>query len=240
MKSRIISGLVLLCIIVCTVIVYRLIFDETTTLFYVNVIVACVAEAILVINIPMLSSKQLLTFKNAASSTVLDIFAIVLFLWTSICSLFVEDESDYRILYIGLLVVTIIFIILFGSVEMGGNFMQKEEKIQQQVAQEKKVFSNFLSMYRMEVRNILAMANSETTDEISRMLDIVLEKAAMIPSEKLEHNGNVTASIHDKLCKIKTLLEELQEEDVQETLRIQIIHELKSFNNYVTMIKSTL
>lgn len=203
-------------------------------------IVACVAEAILVINIPMLSSKQLLTFKNAASSTVLDIFAIVLFLWTSICSLFVEDESDYRILYIGLLVVIIIFIILFGSVEMGGNFMQKEEKIQQQVAQEKKVFSNFLSMYRMEVRNILAMANSETTDEISRMLDIVLEKAAMIPSEKLEHNGNVTASIHDKLCKIKTLLEELQEEDVQETLRIQIIHELKSFNNYVTMIKSTL
>lgn len=240
MKSRIILGLVFLCIIVCTVIGYRLIFDEADKLFYINVIAVCVAEAILVINIPMLSSKQLLTFKNAASSTLLDVFAIILFLWTSICSLFVEDESDYRILYIGLLVVIIIFVILFGSIEIGGNFMQKEEKKQQQVTQEKKVFSNFLKMYSMEVRNMLATANSESTDKISRMLDIVLNKAAMIPSEKLEHNDSVTVSIYEKLYKIKALLEKLQEEGVQETLCIQIIHELESFNNYVTMIKSTL
>lgn len=155
MKSRIISGLVLLCVIVCTVIVYRLIFDELSTLFYVNVTVACVAETILLINIPILSNRQLLTFKNAASSIVLDIFAIVLFLWTSIYSLFVEEKSDYRILYIGLLVTIIIFIFLFGSVEMGGSFMQKEEKRQQQVSQEKRMFSNFLTIYYMEVCNIL-------------------------------------------------------------------------------------
>lgn len=240
MKSKIIPGLVLLCTIACTVFVYRLIFDKPSTLFYINVIVTCVVEIILLVNIPILSNRLLLTFKNAASSTVLDIFAIVLFLWTSIYSPFIEDESDYHILYVGLLVTTIIFVFLFGSVEMGGNFMQKEEKKQQQVTQEKKVFSNFLSMYRMEVRNILVIANSETTDEISRMLDIVLDKVAMIPSEKLEHNSSITASIYEKLCKIKTLLEKWKEEDVQETLRIQTIHELESFNNYVTMLKSTL
>lgn len=239
MKSRIISGLVLLCVIVCTVIVYRLIFDELSTLFYVNVTVACVAETILLINIPILSNMQLLTFKNAASSTVLDIFAIVLFLWTSIYSLFVEEESDYRILYIGLLVTIIIFIFLFGSVEMGGSFMQKEEKRQQQVSQEKRMFSNFLTIYHMEVCNILITVNAGAADEIKRILEMVLDKISTIPSEKLERNESVTTSIYEKLNEIKALVENLRKEDTQET-NIQIIHKLESFNNYVTTIKSTL
>lgn len=239
MKSRIISGLVLLCVIVCTVIVYRLIFDELSTLFYVNVTVACVAETILLINIPILSNRQLLTFKNAASSTVLDIFAIVLFLWTSIYSLFVEEESDYRILYIGLLVTIIIFIFLFGSVEMGGSFMQKEEKRQQQVSQEKRMFSNFLTIYHMEVCNILITVNAGAADEIKRILEMVLDKISTIPSEKLERNESVTTSIYEKLNEIKALVENLRKEDTQET-NIQIIHKLESFNNYVTTIKSTL
>lgn len=239
MKSRIISGLVLLCVIVCTVIVYRLIFDELSTLFYVNVTVACVAETILLINIPILSNRQLLTFKNAASSTVLDIFAIVLFLWTSIYSLFVEEKSDYRILYIGLLVTIIIFIFLFGSVEMGGSFMQKEEKRQQQVSQEKRMFSNFLTIYHMEVCNILITVNAEAANEIKRILEMVLDKISTIPSEKLERNDSVTTSIYEKLNEIKALVENLRKEDTQET-STQIIHKLESFNNYVTTIKSTL
>lgn len=239
MKSRIISGLVLLCVIVCTVIVYRLIFDELSTLFYVNVTVACVAETILLINIPILSNRQLLTFKNAASSIVLDIFAIVLFLWTSIYSLFVEEKSDYRILYIGLLVTIIIFIFLFGSVEMGGSFMQKEEKRQQQVSQEKRMFSNFLTIYYMEVCNILITVNAGVADEIKRILEMVLDKISTIPSEKLERNESVTTSIYEKLNEIKALVENLRKEDTQET-NTQIIHKLESFNNYVTTIKSTL
>lgn len=239
MKSRIISGLVLLCVIVCTVIVYRLIFDELSTLFYVNVTVACVAETILLINIPILSNRQLLTFKNAASSTVLDIFAIVLFLWTSIYSLFVEEKSDYRILYIGLLVTIIIFIFLFGSVEMGGSFMQKEEKRQQQVSQEKRMFSNFLTIYYMEVCNILITVNAGVADEIKRILEMVLDKISTIPSEKLERNESVTTSIYEELNEIKALVENLRKEDTQET-STQIIHKLESFNNYVTTIKSTL
>lgn len=239
MKSRIISGLVLLCVIVCTVIVYRLIFDELSTLFYVNVTVACVAETILLINIPILSNRQLLTFKNAASSTVLDIFAIVLFLWTSIYSLFVEEKSDYRILYIGLLVTIIIFIFLFGSVEMGGSFMQKEEKRQQQVSQEKRMFSNFLTIYHMEVCNILITVNAGVANEIKRILEMVLDKISTIPSEKLERNDSVTTSIYEKLNEIKALVENLRKEDTQET-STQIIHKLESFNNYVTTIKSTL
>lgn len=239
MKSRIISGLVLLCVIVCTVIVYRLIFDELSTLFYVNVTVACVAETILLINIPILSNRQLLTFKNAASSTVLNIFAIVLFLWTSIYSLFVEEKSDYRILYIGLLVTIIIFIFLFGSVEMGGSFMQKEEKRQQQVSQEKRMFSNFLTIYYMEVCNILITVNAGVADEIKRILEMVLDKISTIPSEKLERNESVTTSIYEELNEIKALVENLRKEDTQET-STQIIHKLESFNNYVTTIKSTL
>lgn len=240
MKSKILSCIVLLCIITCTVIVYRLIFEDNVMLFYINVLVTSLAEIILMINIPILSNKRFITFKNATTSIVLDFLAIVLFLWTSISSLFVEDESDYRILYIGLLVISIIFVILFSSVEVGGNFMQKEEKKQQQLTQEKKMSSKFLNTYRMEVLNILSTVNPESSYEISRMLDIILDKVATIPSEKLEHNGSATTSIHERFDDIKIQLEKLREEGIQETQCAQIIQKLESFNNYITMIKSTL
>ena len=103
MKNKIILGLVLLCVMACTVLVFHLIFDEHTKLFYINVITTCFAEVILLANIPLLSSEKLLTFKNAASSTILDVYAVVLFLWTVVYSAFIEDESGYKTLYIGML-----------------------------------------------------------------------------------------------------------------------------------------
>ena len=132
MRNKIISGLVLLCVMACTILVFHLIFDEHTKLFYINVVTTCIAEVILLSNIPLLSNERLLNFKNAASSTILDAYAIILFLWTVIYSVFVEEESDYKILYIGMLVITVVSIIAFGAIEIGGNIMQKEDERQKQ------------------------------------------------------------------------------------------------------------
>ena len=99
-----------------TIVIFHLIFDEHTKLFYINVITTCICELILLANIPILSNARLLTFKNEAVSTILDIYAVVLFLWTVIYSLFIETEDDFDILYIGMIAVSVVFIVAFGMV----------------------------------------------------------------------------------------------------------------------------
>lgn len=161
MKNKIISSCILLCVIVCTVIVYQLLFDQHNTLFYINVVIACIVEIILFFNIPILSNKRLLTFRKAASTILLNIYVLFLFIWTSIFSLYIEEESNYRILYIGLLVATVIFSLLLGSVELGGNIMQKEEKLLEQSGQEKNEFRSYIEMYRLDITDLMVNVSSE-------------------------------------------------------------------------------
>ena len=125
---KIISSLVLLITFVCTITIYHLLFDEHSKLFYINSVTTCIAELILLANIPILSNDKWLTFKSAATTSILNIYAIFLFLWTSIYSLCIEEESDYKVLYIGMLTVSIIFIVLLGITELGGGFIKRYRK----------------------------------------------------------------------------------------------------------------
>ena len=76
---------------ICTALLYHLIYEEHTTLFYANVVVTWVAEGILLLNLPLFSSTKLLDFKNAASMTILNFAAIILLLWTIGYSFYTDD-----------------------------------------------------------------------------------------------------------------------------------------------------
>lgn len=239
MRSKIISGLVLLCVIACTIVVFHLIFDEHTKLFYINVITTCFAEVILLANIPLLSSKRLLTFKNAASSTILDVYAVVLFLWTVVCSAFIEDESGYKTLYIGMLIISVIFVIALGVVELGGNFMQKEEESLQQTAASKKAYLLSLTNYFLDIQEILSPFHSDWKDDVLRNLKVTLDKLSMIPTEKLERNEMVISEMNQRMEEIKGLFSSLPD-NADDTRRSQITRKIDLFKNYVTTIKSSL
>lgn len=238
MKNKIISIVLLLCAIVCTAIIYHLIFNEHNTLFYFNVFTACVTEIILFLNIPILSDKKLLTFKNAASTTLLNIYAIALFLWTTICSLYIENEDNYKILYIGILAVTIVFAYLLGSVELGGNIMQKEEKKINQSIQVRKELNAFLEMYRMEIKDIYENIPYELEDKNFHLLETILDKISIFPIEKL--NQDTIIDIKGKLDEIKKLLKELCETKQKDIIESQMIRNIKYLNNYINTLKSTL
>ena len=239
MRNKIISGLVLLCVIACTVVVLHLIFDEHTKLFYINVVTTCIAEVILLSNIPLLSNERLLTFKNAASSTILDAYAIILFLWTAIYSIFVEEEGDYKVLYIGMLVITVVSILAFGAVEIGGNVMQKEEERQKQTTVSKKVYLLSLNSYFLDVQKILSSLTSDWKDDVLRTLKVTLDKMSMIPSEKLNRNESVVSEMNQRLEEIKGLASSLHGND-NEGQKSQIVRKIDQLNNYITTIKSFL
>lgn len=199
----------------------------------------CIAEIILLLNIPFLSSKRLLTFKNAASSAILDAYAIILFLWTAIYSFFIEEESDYKALYIGMLVITVVSIIAFGAVEIGGNVMQKEEGRQKQVTASKKAYLLSLNSYFLDIQEMLSSTSSDWKDDVLHTLKVTLDKMSMIPSAKLNCNESVVSEMNQRLEEIKGFISSLQKND-NEGQKSQIVRKIDQLNNYITTIKSSL
>lgn len=240
-KNKIILSIVILCVIIGTIIVFNLIFKENTKLFYINAITTCFCEIILLLNIPILSNKSLLTFKNAATSTTLNIYAIVLFLWTVIYSQFIETENDFNTLYIGMIVASIIFAFSLGMVEIGGKMMRNEEKKQESTSAYKKDFVTLLDSYFFDVQTILSPDKSMWKDDTLRLLKLVLDKIANIPSEKLDKNVDFTIEVNKYLDNIKDLFKNsIQESDDAKNIQSQTTKVIEQLNNYVTSIKSSL
>lgn len=240
-KNKIILGIVILCVIIGTIIVFNLIFKENTKLFYINAITTCFCEIILLLNIPILSNKSLLTFKNAATSTTLNIYAIVLFLWTVIYSQFIENENDFNTLYIGMIVASIIFAFSLGMVEIGGKMMRNEEKKQESTSAYKKDFVTLLDSYYFDVQTILSPDKSMWKDDTLRLLKLVLDKIANIPSEKLDKHVDFTIEVNKYLDNIKDLFKNsIQESDDAKNIQSQTTKVIEQLNNYVTSIKSSL
>ncbi len=110
MKSKIIFIITILVVILCTTTIYQLLFEAQSKLFYINVLVACLAEVILLANVSVLSHSSLLTIKRTSLAISLNIFAITLFLWTTGYSLFMNGDGNLKSLYIGVLIIIVAFI----------------------------------------------------------------------------------------------------------------------------------
>lgn len=240
MKNKILLVVLSLCVMACTIGVLHLIFDEHTKLFYINVITTCICEIILLSNIPLFSSRKLLTFKNAATSTVLDIYAILMFLWTIAYSPFIEKEDDFKPLYIGMLILTVIFAIALGIIEVGGNVMQKVEAEQTQSTSEKKHYLMALDRYYLYAETVLATNHSEWKGDTLRSLKLALDKLSNIPSNKLEQNQDFVSEANRHLDGIKDLLEKLSNADEKEDIQKGISLKIEQLKIYVTTSKNSL
>lgn len=241
MNNKIISALVMLCVIVCTIVIFNLAFDVHAKLFYINVVTACVCEVILLANIPLFSSSRLLTFKNAATSYVLDAYAIVLLLWTVVYSFFVEEEADFTTLYIGMLVTTVVFAAAFGIVAKGGSAMEEEAAAHEAVAANKKLYLVSLDNYRQETAELLSADSSEWKDSTLRSLYLTLDKIASIPSYKLDRSENFVSETNSRLEEIKDLLARQAGGDAPtDTIRAEATRKIEQLKSYVTTIKPSL
>lgn len=238
MKNKFILGLVTTCAIACTIIIYLLIFEEYSLLFYINVITACIAEILLLTNIPLLSSKRLLTYSNASSSIIINAYAILLFLWISI-STFLVEEDNYKIIYIGGLILTILLICLLGSIRISRNSIEKEEANNHSCLQSRKTFLFSLEDYWGSITNTVTMLPIDSTWKTHNLqvLKIALDKLSSIPSHKIE-NLHIT-EINCQLKEIKELFDKLSDYE-QQNVQLQITQKINQLKNHITTIKSSI
>lgn len=240
MKNKLTSAIILLLTLVCTIIAYYLLFEIHSKLFYINMITTCIAEVILLANIPILSNGKWLNFKNVAITTILNTYVITLVLWTSIYSLYIEDEKEYRILYIGMLTISIIFIVLLGSTALGGGFMKTQEQSFHHKTRNKKAFLISPNAYWLEIRQTLQAIKSDWKDNTLHDLRIVLDKVSVISSVKLENNPDVADEINVKLNEIKEKCMEISNDEENHRLQEEATLTIEQFKNYITAIKSSL
>lgn len=241
MKNRIIFIITMLLAIACTIIIYTLLFEEKVTLFYINVGITCLAEIILLANTPILSSGKLLTVKNVAISMSLNLFAIIIFLWTAGYSLLINQDDDLKILYIGLLVITTIFLVINVAITIiaGGETEQKAREIQETIENKKK-FSISIDNYWIKIKNELSIMDSEWKDKTLKSYKIVLDKISMIPAHKFSKHPDIANELTVKLEEIYDLFQKVVNTPEQDELQSSITLKIKYLDNFLQTIKSTL
>ena len=241
MKNKIILIITILLAITCTFIIYTLLFEEQNKIFYINVGIACLTEIILLANIPILSNEKLLTIKNVSLSISLNLFAIAIFLWTTGCSLLVDQDNNLKILYIGLLVITTIFFIINGAtVIMAGGVTEKKALDIQSTIENKKMFYASIDNCWIETKNELENINSDWKDKTLQSFKIVLDKISMIPAYKLDRHSEIVNELTEKLNEIHELFQKVAGSPEQGELQSHTTLKINQLRNYVQTIKSTL
>ena len=241
MKNKIILIITILLAITCTFIIYTLLFEEQNKIFYINVGIACLTEIILLANIPILSNEKLLTIKNVSLSISLNLFAIAIFLWTTGCSLLVDQDNNLKILYIGLLVITTIFFIINGAtVIMAGGVTEKKALDIQSTLENKKMFYASIDNCWIETKNELENINSDWKDKTLQSFKIVLDKISMIPANKLDRHLEIVYELTEKLNEIHELFQKIAGTPEQSELQSRATLKISQLRNYVQTIKSTL
>lgn len=225
--------------IVCTVILYYLLFEEHDMLFYINAAVACLVEGTLFLAFPILSDESPLTFKKAASQYVLTLYGAIIFLWTSGYSLFVTESNSLNTLYIGLLVISIFFLLVLTVTEIGGEAMQRKEVTLQTTMQEKKLVFLSIENIWFEIKEELCN-HSEWEDTTLKTIRSILDKITSIPAEKLERNEEIVEDINAKLAELCELILSKAGNDTEETYSLAITKKVNLLNNYIKNIKTIL
>lgn len=225
--------------VACTVTLYYLLFEEHDTLFYINAVIACLAEGTLFLAFPILSDESPLTFKKAASQHVLTLYGAIAFLWTSGYSLSVTGSGSLKTLYIGLLLISIFFLLALTVTEIGGEAMQRKEVTLQTTVQKKKLVFLSIENIWFEIKEELCN-HSEWEDATLKTIRSILDKITSIPAEKLERNKEIVEDINAKLAELSEIISSKVENDTEEAHRLSITKKVNLLHNYIKNIKTIL
>lgn len=240
--KKVLFPIIALLAMACTVGIYYLLFDqETSTLFYVNTIVTCVAELILLLNIPLWSGKKLLTVTNATVAISLNVYAIAIFLWTLFFTLAIYDAEvgEYKMYYIGMLVATLIFVVVCGMSAIGANTAEKmATKEQQASVDNRKNVVQFVRVTALDITSAIEECDAEWKEGTERLLRTLVDKVASMPIDKLQGNPDVARRIEEDVTELATVCEQLASAEDRGALQADITSRLNRLNRYVTTIKT--
>ena len=236
MKNKVIFFLTCVAALACTVMLYCMLFEEHSKLFFINVTVACLAELVLLMNVAVFSSGCLLTFKNSATSGVLSLYAGLMFMWTTGVSLFQGAVPNFRVLYIGMLVLTLAFVVIGGITEFAGGKIQQQGQADAAAVRRRDVSVSELVALFEEIKDIVKnIPSHELENGISR-LAVSVEMVTTIPVAKLERDPSLLNEAKEKLDAIRFQLQTSKNGKVDDMSAL--LEKIDDFKRFVNVLKS--
>lgn len=208
MKRILTLGIITASVIACSIIALLLIFTTRAELFYLNLAVIIAAELIILFCIPIVTGKSLLTFRKAATANLLSVYAILAVLWTAIYSTFIESQEQITSIYIGLCVLTGLFIFLIGFTELGASAAENRHKAQLTSEECRKLFMERIRRVWLDV--LLNLSPTLQQDSSVQMMKQQIERLSILPvshfngddTEKLENIEKLIGSISEDLSNL--------------------------------------
>ena len=241
--KKVLFPLMVLLAVACTTGIYYFLFDEQTTkLFYINTVVTCLTEVMLLANIPIWSGKRLMTVKNASISVSINVYAILLFLWTTIYTLatYNREEVNFKPLYIGLLCITLLFVILCGATLIGGEVTEKHVKQLGTAVSSKKVVVFSAQESLINIKDAVHSDDSEWKDETLHALRIIADKIGAMPTEKLSIHSDIANELKERFQTIEEMCENLATLENKQEIQAKITRRTNQLKNYLVTIKSIM
>ena len=241
--KKVLFPLMVLLAVACTAGVYYLLFDgETSRLFYINTIVTCLAEVLLLSNIPIWSGEKMMTVKNASVTVSINVYAILLFSWTTIYTLVIYnfESENYKPLYIGVLLLTLLFVIFCGATLIGGETTEKHVKGLETAVSNKKLFVFSAQEALMNIKDALQDDDSDWKDETLRALRTITDKIGAMPTEKLGKHTDIANELKERFQTIEEMCESLATAENKSEIQAKITRKTNQLKNYLVTIKTLM
>ena len=242
--KKVLFPIIVLLTLGCTVGIYYLIFDLLNQpidhLFYINVVSTCLAELLLLVNVPILSGEKLLNVTNATVSLFVNIYAIAIFAWTLFFTLIINniEPGGFKVYYIGILLLSLAFVAFCGVSAIGAHTAEKGVKEQEVKMESKRNVVQFIQATNLEISASLEKEDSEWKDDFVRLFNMVIDKLSSMPNEKLYKNPSIAEKVEDSLTEISTLCDSLATAEDAEAVKADLTSKVNRLNKYLTTIKT--
>lgn len=103
--------------------------EEKTLLFYVNMVVSTTLGIILLCNLPLFAGGKRISIRNMSISVQVYYFVLLEGLWMLLYNLGLSGSVTEEYCYGGMLIILLLFIVLIGTVGIGGNIQQENQDV---------------------------------------------------------------------------------------------------------------
>ena len=238
MKNKVFFTLTCVAALACTVLLYCMLFEEHSKLFFINVTVACLAELVLLMNVPVLSSGCLLTFKNSAINGVLTLYAGLMFMWTTGVSLFMGPASSFRVLYIGMLVLTLVFVVAGGITGFAGGATQQQGEADAAALRRRNVLASEIVALFGEIKDIARKIPGGDLENCISRLAVSVDMMTTIPVAKLERTPSLLNEAKERMLDVKRLLQALNDGTLDDSS--VVLEKMDDLKRFVNVMKNSI
>lgn len=231
MKGKIILLITAIVLIGLTIAIYSLVVNEWTSMILLSLIVVCAAEFAIIGTIGLL---PVLNFKNGSTGIMVNIYAVIMILWSLIGCNF--SGNTYPI---GLLLISLVMLVLIGVSVTGSHVSDKLNEEVEQTIEPKRAFATS-SAATMPHANSANASNENlssmwltiqsTVDDVDtkKRLRVLVERIQALPASCFPN-----PTIETEMKQITAMCRALANEDAHDRIIIRINNKAKELSNYI-------